>query len=62
MSAIVQYRLVSQLTPDALQKAVRGSIKDGWQPQGGVAITVGSVESSGSALHIQITYCQAMVR
>lgn len=55
MQKIIEYKLLGFAQRNELEKAVNEHIKDGWVPQGGIAVAQGNMAHSGG-------YVQAMVK
>ena len=55
----MKYKIVKDHDMNNFLKAVRDLISEGWQPQGGLSISAGVIESESEAF---ILYGQAMVK
>lgn len=53
---IVEYLVVSKTSPRELQNAVNEYLREGWQPQGGIAVVADIANKDGRF------YFQALVR
>ena len=63
MTKIIDYKLVVEQSNTTLDTIVKDLIRDGWQPNGGVAVAV--TESGapyGKDSYYHIVYAQAMVK
>lgn len=58
---MTEYDVISADTPEELKAAVRVALADGWEPQGGIAVSSYWYNENGTMITCW-GYCQAMVK
>jgi hypothetical protein len=58
----MEYKLVQGQSPAQLETNVSAALAEGWEPQGGVAVSAWEFTTEGQADYTQKTYVQAMIR